>query len=48
MTKRPHQRWIASVVSEAADGVPVLPWERAAKRARRLELPLDPMHAHFV
>ncbi|WP_175546780.1 hypothetical protein [Natronohydrobacter thiooxidans] len=47
MTKRPQHRWITAIVTEAAD-VPVLPWERAAKRARRLQLAARPGLAGFA
>lgn len=48
MTKRPQQRWITAIVTEAATGVPVLPWERAAKRARRMQLVPKPGLASFA
>ena len=36
MTQQPKQRWIAAIVTESATALPLLPWERAAKRVRRL------------
>jgi len=48
MTKKPQPRWITAIVTEATSGVPVLPWERAAKRARRLQLAATPGLAGFA
>ncbi len=36
MTDTTTQRWIDATITEIAKGVPVLPWERAAKRQRCL------------
>lgn len=48
MTKTSQHRWITSIVAEAAAGVPVLPWERAAKRARRMQLAAKPGLTSFA
>ncbi|PZX44657.1 hypothetical protein LY56_01907 [Roseinatronobacter thiooxidans] len=37
MTATIKHRWINAALSESALHMPVLPWERAAKRARRIE-----------
>ncbi len=42
MTDQPKQRWITAMVCEATQGLPPLPWERAAKRTRRLRRSADP------
>lgn len=48
MTKTSQHRWITAIVTEAASGVPVLPWERAAKRARRMQLAAKPGMSSFA
>jgi hypothetical protein len=35
MANTSKHRWINTLILESATGVPALPWERAAKRARR-------------
>lgn len=37
MTAKIKPRWINAALSESALHMPALPWERAAKRARRIE-----------
>lgn len=34
MAAKPATRWISKAIAEAAQTVPALPWERAAKHAR--------------
>jgi hypothetical protein len=36
MAPRPAPRWIAALIDHSPQPLPVLPWERAAKRARRM------------
>lgn len=35
MSAKANQRWITAIVAETGKRLPPLPWERAAKRARR-------------
>lgn len=35
MSKQASSRWITAILDESTAGIPTLPWERAAKRARR-------------
>jgi len=37
MTPTQKHRWINTAIAEAAFQIPALPWERAAKRARRID-----------
>jgi hypothetical protein len=36
MAPRPAPRWIAALIDQSPQPLPGFPWERAAKRARRL------------
>jgi hypothetical protein len=36
MAPRPAPRWMTALIDQSTQTLPVLPWERAAKRARRL------------
>lgn len=38
MSIKSKPRWINTLVLESATHIPALPWERAAKRARRIAL----------
>ena len=41
MSQHLSSRWITAILEESTAGIPTLPWERAAKRARRLKMKHD-------
>ncbi len=38
MQSKVQKRWIGNMILEAGRDMPALPWTRAAKRARRIEM----------